>query len=370
MTYKSGKFIFQEKYDSQIIRELFIRAMVLNETIAELPVFSGLASRLEPEIMYSSIAGTAAIEGNPISEADVRKISEGHDLIDYSAKDQQEIKNLIEAYDYLSEKKIISQPFLISEQLIRNLHKIITTNVPHEYNIPGNYRNGRVEVGDKAHGGVYRPPKCLDDVSLLMAAFTEWMNSHEILELPPLIRAPLAHYYLCAIHPFWDGNGRTARLLEALILQTGKLQYIPGELSNYYYRNIDNYYSAFSKTNKLGNDATPFLEFFLDAAIFSMEKIKKIIISSIKIFALKDHYTDQNQKKEINKRHFELLTLLLDYPPDFVFCIKDLISKMPFRLLYSSISSQTARRDLAKLSEMGLLLNNNGEYSLNFRFSG
>lgn len=230
MTFKSGKFYFSEKFDHLKINDLLIRAIVLNETIVDLPILPELSSRLEPEIMYSSISGTAAIEGNPITEEDVKKIAEGQDLEEYTKKDKQEIINLIKAYNLLSSIDFTDNPFILTEDLIRELHKIITDQVPDEHNIPGRYRNGIVHIGDKAHGGIYTPPKILEDVKNLMKEFVSWINSDEITKISPFIRAAIAHYHLCIIHPFWDGNGRTARLIEAIILQAANIKYAPKEL--------------------------------------------------------------------------------------------------------------------------------------------
>ena len=66
MTFESGKFYFCDIYDEAQINNLLVRAMVLNETVVDLPILPELSSRLEPDIMYSSISGTAMIEGNPI----------------------------------------------------------------------------------------------------------------------------------------------------------------------------------------------------------------------------------------------------------------------------------------------------------------
>ena len=98
LTFKSGKFCFNEQYDHAKISELLVRAIVLNETIVDLPILPALASSLEPDIMYSSICGTAA-QGNPITEEDVKKIAEGQDIEGYSKKDKQEILNLIDVYN-------------------------------------------------------------------------------------------------------------------------------------------------------------------------------------------------------------------------------------------------------------------------------
>ncbi len=369
LTFKSGKFYFSEKYDPSQIDNLLVRANVLIETIVDLPILPELASQIQPDIMYSSISGTAAIEGNPITGDDVKKIARGEDLEIYTKKDQQEIKNLIKAYNLLFSIKPVEEPFLLTEELICDLHKIITSDVPDENNVPGKYRNGLVHVGDKAHGGVYTPPKIIEDIQNLMLEFVDWINSDEILQLDPFIRASLSHYHFCVIHPFWDGNGRTARLIEAILLQSSNIKYVPRELSNYYYRNVDEYYNAFSRGIKSKKDASPFLRFCLEASVDSLEKIKQIIVFYIRKFSLRDFYSFEKQQKTLTTRQFELLSLLLDNPVEFT--IKELHEKRPFSILYSRVTTQTARRDLKKLASKNLLLiGENNKYSLNFRVLG
>lgn len=80
MTFKSGKFYFCDGYDQALITNLLVRAMVLNETVVDLPILPELSSRLEPDIMYSSISGTAMIEGNAITGEDVKRIAAGEDI--------------------------------------------------------------------------------------------------------------------------------------------------------------------------------------------------------------------------------------------------------------------------------------------------
>lgn len=369
LTFKSGKFYFSEKYDSSQIDSLLTRATVLSETIVDLPILPELSSQIQPDIMYSSISGTAAIEGNPITEDDVKKIAQGEEVETYTKKDQQEIKNLIEAYNLLSSIEPGVDPFILTEELICKLHNIITKDVPDENNIPGKYRNGLVYVGDKAHGGVYTPPKIIEDIRNLMREFIEWINSAEILHLNPFVRAALSHYYFCVIHPFWDGNGRTSRLIEAIILQSSNIKYVPRELSNYYYRNIDEYYNSFSRSIKLKKDTTPFLKFCLEASVDSLSRIKETIVYFIRIFSLRDFYRFKWKKKSLTARQFDLLSLLLDNPTTFT--IKELLTTRPFSILYHRVTTQTARRDLKKLvAEKLLLVDQNNRYSLNFRVLG
>lgn len=366
LTFKSGKFYFNEQYDASQIDSLLIRATVLNETIVDLPILPELASRIEPEIMYSSIAGTAAIEGNPITKKDVQKIAQGENVAIYTKKDQQEIKNLIKAYNFLSSIAFSDKPFLVTQEVICELHKIITSNVPDESNIPGKYRNGIVYVGDTLHGGRYTPPKILQDIKNLMREFTEWINSNKLIQCNPFIRASLAHYYFATIHPFWDGNGRTARLLEALLLESAHIQYVPHELSNYYYRNVDEYYIAFAQSIKLKKNATPFLKFCLQGSVESLERIKETIIFCIRKFTLRDFYRFERREKKLTSRQVELLDILLDHPVSF--SLRDLHEQKPFSILYRSVTTQTARRDIKKLlAQKKILPDNDKKYALNFQ---
>lgn len=371
LTFKSGKFSFVHNFENHKLYTQVAQALILNETIVDLPILPNMASELELEVHYRSIAGTAAIENNPLTESDVKNLAEGRDVKGYSKKHKQEILNLIEAYKILSNSSF-NNPLTLSEDFIKSLHKDITQDVEHEYNVPGNYRNNEVYVGDKAHGGIYKPPKILKDVEDLMNQFIAWINSEKILEINPIIRAALAHYHLCLIHPFADGNGRTARLLEAIMLKSSGMSYAFKELSNYYYRNIDDYYIAFSKSIELKkvNDVSPFLEFMLKGTIDSLREIKAKVVEFIRFLALKDYHLFLLNKKDITKRQHSFLSLLLDQR-DRPFSFNDLYVKPMFEVLYGNVSKQTARRDLKKLETLGLITKSEDkQYVFNRRHLG
>ncbi|MEI6758593.1 MAG: Fic family protein [Chlorobium sp.] len=366
MTFKSGKFCFCDQYDKSKMEKWLVEASVLIATIRDIPLLPKWSSQIDPELLYSSIAGTAAIEGNAISEQDVRVIAAGKTPeTEYSRKDQIEIKNLLSAYQLTDSIPSAQQPFTLTEELIRELHRLITSGIPYENNIPGTYRNGKVVVGDKSHGGIYTPPKIIEDVDMLMKAFIEWINSEEIISLPALVRSALAHYHLGLIHPFWDGNGRVARLTEALLLQDAGIRYVPRSLSNYYSRHVDDYYIAFSKSTKAEHDVTPFLEFTLNGVINSLIKMKTRLSFFIRELVMRDHIHFLGTNKTISKRQCDLLNILLD-KRGAPFSLNELSRTMPYSILYKRISLQTARRDLKKLSEMNLLSSDDsGKYMLN-----
>lgn len=370
MTFKAGKFVFCDQYDKPQIEKQLVEAATLNSAISDLPILPKWSSQIDPELLYSSVAGTAAIEGNALVAEEVRALDEGK-IPDagHTAKDKLEITNLIGAYRLLDERQAMpSTAHLLAESHIRDLHRQITIGLPYEDNIPGVYRNGMVKVGDKAHGGIYTPPKIIEDVEMLMREFIEWINSGDLLNENAFVRAALAHYHFSLIHPFWDGNGRVARLVEALLLQSEGIRYVPKMLSNYYYRHVDDYYRAFSDTIRAEKDVTPFLEFNLRGVIESLQTMKTRIANLIRMLVMREHLHLLGSNKTISKRQNDLITLLLDDSSGKQFTLHELQKSLPYSMLYRKVSEMTARRDLKNLLDRKLLVvDADGRYSLNLR---
>ena len=370
MTFKSGNFVFSSKHNASELHNILFEARLLYATIGDLPVLPSWATYLEEELIRRSIFSTAAIEGNPLKEEDVKKIIDQADFEQKDSEARRAIVNLRKAYDYV---KKIEQPktgiYEVTEDLIKNCHRIITDGLNNTDNLPGQYRNHLVKVGDEAHGGIYTPPKCQADIVNLMKEFIKWINSKEVTELDSLLRASLAHYHLGLIHPFGDGNGRTIRLLEAVLLRTSGIKYVPTMLSNYYYRNVDNYYLAFSFTRKnKEHDVTMFLKFTLEGVVDSLKEIKDNITFSIRRLVMRDYLAFLRNKKSIVQRQHDLLCLLLDSGK--AVSLKDLFTVTPYNTLYRNVSERTARRDLSTLLERGLLSYENGYYTLDLKLKG
>ena len=369
-TLKSGYFTFSQKYDNDHLKDLLSDSRFLYNSIIDLPILPRVFSQLEEEIIRRSIHGTAALEGNPLSEEQVGEIISHSDKTQYTERVEREIVNLEVAYEILRDITPSEQTYSINEKIIKNIHKVITNNIKSEGNEPGRYRNYSVKVGDKEHGGTYTPPKIYKDIEVLMKECIEFVNCDEIIRLDPVLRAALAHYHFARIHPFGDGNGRTARLIEALLIQVTGIKYFPTMLSNYYYRNMDDYYWAFSLAGKnKENDVTPFLEFVLKGVIESLETIKGRIIGFIRTATLQEYFSNLKSDKQITRRQYYLLNILLKNP--YPFSLSDLLDNAPFNILYRNFTERTARRDIKKLQKMNLLnVLKNGTYELNMRVLG
>ena len=371
MTHKTGKFIFSCSYDEKRVSLLQARVQMLYESLVDLPILPEVAAQLREDLVRRSIFGTAAIEGNALSEEEVGEVIKAASQEKYSAKASIEIANLKATYELLDQVAKTNEPFAVDEGFIKNVHALITTGIKYHHNIPGAFRNEVVKVGDKDHGGVYIPPKTLDDIKNLVGLFEEWINHEPVASLDPMLRAALAHYYLAKIHPFLDGNGRTARFIEAVILKSAGFKFLPEVMSNYYYKKIHEYFFAFSLTQRKDKyDVTDFLVFFLNGVEASLKDIKNFVVFSIRSLALRSFYRDLRASKTITRRQHDLLQILMKTMSSFTF--HSLFSDALLRPLYGGVSESTARRDIKKLLDLGLLAQEEDakRYRINMLFLG
>lgn len=367
LTFKSGVFSLTKNYDEKALASLLAEASFLYSSVADLPVLPGMVAKINEDIIKRSIFGTASIEGNPLDEKSVEIVYNENKPEKTTKRAEQEIRNLKSAYGIVS--SIAANPDTnLSEERIREIHRAVTLGIDYKDNIPGQYRNTIVKVGDEEHGGVYTPPKILDDIKNLMTGFVAWINSQELINLNPAIRASLAHYHIAAIHPFANGNGRTCRLIEASMLFNAGIKHVPFMLSNYYYKNIDDYFNVFSKVeNNEASDVTPFLEFTLKGHIDALKEIKNFILWIIRKLVLKDFYLYLLKEKTVSQRQYDFLLLLLDRKKELDF--KGLLEP-PFDILFRDLNERTLRRDLENLVGLKLITKTEDKYTLNLKVAG
>ena len=135
----------------------------------------------------------------------------------------------------------------------------------------------------------------------------------------PLIRALTLHYHVAAMHPFLDGNGRTARALEALMLQrTGLRDTLFIAMSNYYYENKTAYLTALNETWDGNHDLTPFLKFALKGIENQCQRLFSEIRQQVAKALYRNTMADlfgrlqSPRKRVMSARHIQILNLLLD----------------------------------------------------------
>jgi fido (protein-threonine AMPylation protein) len=152
---------------------------------------------------------SAGIEGNRLTlQETMLVLKEGITISEKSIQDTVEVKNLGIAFDFFYE--LAQQNIPITENYLKQIHQLVVGNDP--YLNAGNYRN----VGVIITGSAHTPPEPFE-IQFKMQELMDWLNDNYEQE-NPIILAAVVHHELAKIHPFSDGNGRTARLLLNLIL--------------------------------------------------------------------------------------------------------------------------------------------------------
>ena len=163
--------------------------------------------RFEVEMTYNS----NAIEGNSLSLKETYwVIQEGLTIKEKPLKDHLEARNQKEALDFLYQLVDERKRIAINENLIKLLHNLVIYDSDRE--IAGKYRKGEVAISGSNHIPV-RAYKIKPEMAKLIIWLQQNKKSHHVVEL-----AALLHYKFVSIHPFWDGNGRTARLIMNVLL--------------------------------------------------------------------------------------------------------------------------------------------------------
>ncbi|MGL5956537.1 MAG: Fic family protein [Brevinema sp.] len=144
---------------------------------------------------------------------------------------------------------------------------------------------------------IYTPPQNKNEIERLMRELESYMNNEN--DVNTLIKMALIHYQFESIHPFYDGNGRTGRIINILTLIKDHLLDAPIlYLSRYIIKHKDRYYSLFQSTREI-NDCNPWIEFILDGVIETSESTIKLIQQ---IHELLHHTNQQLHKIKISKR--------------------------------------------------------------------
>ena len=238
-------------------------------------------AKLRRQALLHNTHSSTAIEGNRLSLEQVEFLADGKNVI-ATNKDKQEVLNYKEALENipnLAEKGKMKAADLL------NIHRIITKNVMQNTTDSGVFRNRQVFVGKRIFDGTtfkevveYMPPKT-EEVPQLAQEFIDWLNLDKTWEINPVLLAGIVHYEIARIHPFIDGNGRTARLLAMLILYLSDFDHRRiFALDDYYDRDRQAYYAALKTAQQSKGDITQWLEYFTDGVAYSVKEAKDAVL--------------------------------------------------------------------------------------------
>jgi Fic family protein len=245
------------------------QALLLIETLrmqlAGARIDAALLQSLRATALLASTHFSTFIEGNRLTLPEVLSVSKGASFPD-RRRDEIEVRNHFKAVEYMEKLAELAAPLRESE--VQSIHGLVLDG----RNRATPYRSQQNVIRDSGSGRiVYLPPEP-QDVPLLMTGLIEWVNIQlEARQLPVPLIAGLAHYQFATVHPYLDGNGRTARLLATLILRRAGfgLQGIYS-LDEHYANNLGAYYSALTigshnyYQGRAQADLTNFLTYFCE----------------------------------------------------------------------------------------------------------
>lgn len=370
-----SKFSFNYRFFVRDVVSDLISIEAYKEAALNLIVPADWQKELDKLNRVRAVHGTTALEGNPLSEAEV---SQQMDLLEApfgapahkASKEQLQIRNAGIAQSWIRMRFQPNQPLLQLSDLM-HLHKTITTQSDETHNIPGEFRTFSVVVGSPDMGGVHKGAPH-EDVPRLMEEYIQFVNSRRMVDYHPVIRALLAHFYLVTIHPFGDGNGRVSRLVEAGILFHGGYNVLGFYgLSNYFYRNEAEYKTLLQRCRgEQPFNVTPFVLFGLKGFAselkginnFIKTKLNRVVYRTVLVRAFNKRTGDR--RRLLNQREYNLLDFLLnEMEPEDPFSenpsrkIKfSELQKAPYiKSAYKNVTVRTFYRELLRLRDLGFV---------------
>lgn len=333
------------------------------EHISNVPLRPATAAALHQIYLAKGAAATTAIEGNTLSEEEVLMAVEGRLVVPPSKQYlKQEVENIIAACNGINKRLSEGALPALSVDLLRAYNRQVLEKLPPKDDVrPGELRAHSVLVGH-----VYRGAPAAD-CPYLLERLCDWLNGGDFRApegatagadtVYAILRAVVAHLYLAWIHPFGDGNGRTARLLEFHILLSAGVPSPAAHLfSNHYNLTRAEYYNQLDLASRSGGDIVPFINYAVRGLVDGLrEQIEKIWAQQWDVAwrnFVHERFQNRNSQADTRQRH-----LALDLGDGGDWFETGRITEMTPRLAkaYAGKTSKTVQRDLNALVELGLI---------------
>lgn len=269
---------------SQVARNL-MRIEAARAAVAVLPLNERVLAGLRQSARLVSTHYSTQIEGNRLTQAQVELVLIRGERIRQRERDEKEVKGYYAALDYA--ESYAAEHLAITETYVRTLHALVMAGGKKRCK-PTPYRDGQNVIRDSASGGiVYMPPEA-GDVPSLMKEMVDWIN-HHAADVPIPIVAAVAHYQFATIHPYYDGNGRVARLLTNTVLhQHGYGLRGIYNLEEYYARNLHDYYAVLDVgrghnyyMGRAESDISGWVGYFIAGMAESFENVREMMQHSV-----------------------------------------------------------------------------------------
>jgi len=372
MTYRSGSFTFALGClpDEALLNRIDDAQLRFNKT----PKAAQILDRIQEKVLVSSVYSTNTIEGGEFSEEETSNILHTAPK-EIQKTAEKRLFNLKDALLWVNKHRnpqfepTQGKPFILTD--ITHLHILVSQGLDEGHNPVGQFRDNekwqKTYVGNEASGGSYRPPKCLKDIEYLLSAWIEWLNSPTIINQHVIIRASLAHYYFELIHPFWDGNGRTGRLIEMLIYEQSGYQLSSSAIWHYYQKNIHEYFALFNYCRKQAESKKPtpnqmFTDFVMNGMLKTINDLHDQCNQLIGFLLYQGGLNNAKFNKLISERQFNTIMVMIGFSE--VYTPAALLRNPQIKALYSNRTERTFYRDIELLIDEGFLFEQDGKLLL------
>ena len=262
----------QFTFTPTIINELGLIERLYGQLLGR-KLIPSLALKLSEENQILATHYSTSIEGNPLSPRDVTNIILGDRIP--ATKSEKEVKNYFSVLNKIFILARKNEP--ISNELIKKLHHELMSGI--EEKDLGEFRNSGVFVGHKTRQEIvvkHNPPfHTRVEIEKTLNELYGWLTKED--QMHPLIKSGIFHHQFAFVHPFFDGNGRLARILTAYYLILKKYEVVKFFILDDYYdvdRSLysDKLHSADLPAGKAGNkNETEWLEYFLEGIAHSLQ---------------------------------------------------------------------------------------------------
>lgn len=315
------------------------------------PLVPAWEAKFRDEAFTRTVHYGTKIEGNDLTKEQASQIVRMSDEIDSTQiaqkagimardRDIQEVLNYRNVISWIEKQRAGESSNVFTEDTLKILHKLTVAKVV-EDNYSGIYRDKQVIVSSAVNASVvYRPPVSME-IPFLITDFFAWAQSADAQQLHPIFRAAITHYQLVHIHPFIEGNGRTARAMATLLL------YILGydfkrffSLEQYFDSDVEAYYNALLSVQQSGSDdLTYWLEYFCYGLAIEIDKVRQQVTRLSKDLKLKQQLGEQ---VALSERQIILLEL---------FQQQETVTSDDMKSVLPNVSVDTILRDIKDLIE-------------------
>ena len=326
------------------------------EVIMHAPLVPAWEAKFRKEAMERTVHHGTHIEGNALSEEEVRDVLEGQEVVARD-RDVQEVINYRNVLKFVEEvqNQIGSSPnYTFTPEIIMEIHKLTTDKIlPPESS--GQFRLRQVVVRNTKTGQISFTPPPAVEVPYLVEDLVSWINSDECKQIHPILKAGIIHYEIARIHPYVDGNGRVARAVATLVM------FLDGydirkffSFEEYFDENpMDYYLTLQAVSNQLvldthERDLTPWLEYFCEGVAIELNRVKEKVQRISVDAKIKDKLGGQVM---LNERQMMIM--------EYIHRHKGMSNK-DFRKIFPDFSDDTVLRELMFLRKKGLLKKSGG----------